>query len=325
VPAPALCIVIPVYNEQDVLPALLARLEGVKARLHRDEGIPHGGVEVLFVNDGSTDRTLDMLRSHCATHPDDVLINLSRNHGQQLAITAGLDHARGEAVVIIDGDLQDPPELIVDLYRKSREGYDVVYAVRRTRQGETWFKVWTARLFYRTLRALTRVDIPANTGDFRLMSRRVADVLRSLRERHRFIRGLVSWVGFPQTGIPYDRQPRLAGHTKYRTTKMIGFAVDGITGFSSIPLRAISYLGLLTAMTGFVVAAYALYLRFFTDRTVQGWTSLVIIVLMLGGVQLIALGVIGAYLSRLHDESKGRPLYIVESVYDASRQQQERL
>jgi dolichol-phosphate mannosyltransferase len=320
---PQLSIIIPIYNEQALLPELLSRVAAVKRQLHQQNGIPDSGIELLFVNDGSTDEGPAILKAHCQTHPDYVLINLSRNHGHQLAITAGLDHARGDAVVMIDGDLQDPPEVIVDLYRKYQEGYDVVYAVRNTRKGETWFKLVTASLFYKTLRHLTRVDIPANTGDFRIISRRVADSLRALRERHRFIRGLVSWVGFHQTGIRYDRQPRFAGHTKYPLSKMIRFAIDGITAFSSVPLRLISYVGFLTAVAGFCSAAYVLYLRLFTDRTVQGWTSLIVIVLLLGGVQLIALGVIGEYLGRLHEESKSRPLYIIESIYNGSPRHKE--
>lgn len=321
--APQLSIVIPIFNEQELLPELLSRFGAVKTQLHRSCDIPEGGIEILFVNDGSTDDTLNILLAHCRRHPDYVLINLSRNHGHQLAITAGLDHARGDAVVMIDGDLQDPPELIVDLYRKQQEGYDVVYAVRNTRKGETWFKLLTASFFYKTLRRLTGVDIPANTGDFRIMSRRVADSLRALRERHRFIRGLVSWVGFRQTGIGYDRQPRFAGETKYPLSKMIRFAVDGITAFSAVPLRLISYTGLFTAVAGFFCALYVLYLRLFTDRTIPGWTSLIVIVLILGGVQLIALGVIGEYLGRLHEESKRRPLYIIEGIYRAAGDRQE--
>jgi dolichol-phosphate mannosyltransferase len=324
VAAPQLSIVIPIYNEEELLSELLSRIGAVKAQLHQHWGLPDRGIEVLFVNDGSTDDTRAILKAHCQTRPDYVLINLSRNHGHQLAITAGLDHAGGDAVVMIDGDLQDPPEMIIDLYRKHREGYDVVYAVRNTRPGETWFKLTTASLFYKTLRHLTGVDIPADTGDFRIISRRVADSLRAIRERHRFIRGLVSWVGFRQTGIVYDRQPRFAGHTKYPLSKMIRFAIDGITSFSSVPLRFISYVGLFTALLGFVAAAYVLYLRLFTDRTIQGWTSLIIIVLLVGGVQLIALGVIGEYLGRLHDESKSRPLYIIESIYSGSQSHQER-
>ena len=299
------------------MPELLSRLGAVARQLDERYGIHERDVQVLLVNDGSTDKTLDMLRDHCHTHPGYAVINLSRNHGHQVAITAGLDHAQGDAVVIIEGDLQDPPEVILDLYEKYREGYDVVYAVRNTRDGETWFKLVTANLFYKALRYLTRVDIPANTGDFRIMSRRMADALGGLRERHRFVRGLVSWIGFRQTGILYDRQRRFAGETKYPFSKMVRFAVDGITAFSSVPLRITSYFGFLIAGAGFLYALYVLYLRFFTDQTVQGWTSLIVIVLLLGGVQLIALGVIGEYLGRLHDESKRRPLYIVERIYKA--------
>jgi len=320
---PQLSIVIPVYNEEALLPELLSRTATVTRRLETEFAVPPSGVEVIFVNDGSTDRTFDVLKTHCETHRGYVLVNLSRNHGHQLAITAGLDCARGDAVVLIDGDLQDPPEVILDLYRRYLDGYDVVYAVRNSRQGEGWFKLATASTFYRVLRRLTAVDIPANTGDFRIMSRRVADVLRALRERQRFIRGLVSWAGFRQTGILYDRQPRAAGHTKYPLPKMIKFAIDGITAFSAVPLRLISYFGLLTAAAGFCYAIYVLYLRLFTQHTLQGWTSLIVIVVLLGGIQLIALGVIGEYLSRVHDESKSRPLYIIENLYAADRQREE--
>jgi glycosyltransferase involved in cell wall biosynthesis len=240
-----------------------------------------------------------------------------RNHGHQTAITAGIDAARGEAVAVIDGDLQDPPEFIADLYAKLREGYDVVYAVRKKREGETFFKLLTAKIFYRLLKKLTNVDIPLDTGDFRIMSRRLVNVFCSLRERHRFIRGMVSWVGFPQTGLEYERNERFAGETKYTLSRMVKFAFDGITSFSSLPLKFSSYLGILTACAGFLYALYIIYLRLFTDLPVQGWSSIVVVVLLLGGVQLLALGMIGEYLGRIHDESKHRPLYIVENFYDA--------
>lgn len=217
----------------------------------------------------------------------------------------------------MDGDLQDPPEFVADLYAKMSEGYDVVYARRKKREGESFFKLITAHVFYRILKKLTRFEIPIDTGDFRIMSRRVTDVLVSMKEQHRYIRGLIAWIGFRQTGLEYDRDERFDGETKFSVSKMLKFALDGITSFSSAPLKLSSYLGFASAFFGALYTVYILYLKLFTDNTIQGWTSVMIVVLVLGGIQLIALGMIGEYLSRVHDQSKNRPLYVIEKIYFA--------
>jgi dolichol-phosphate mannosyltransferase len=312
-----LSVVVPMYNEEGIIQAFFERMEGTKRIFLERFGIPASQVEVIFVNDGSRDGTLAKLRELCNTQPGYILINLSRNHGHQIAITAGIDTAVGDAVAVIDGDLQDPPEVIADLYHTMLQGYDVVYAVRKKRDGETFFKLFTARIFYRLLKKLTNVDIPVDTGDFRIMSRRVVNVLSSMKERHRFIRGMISWIGFQQTGMEYERHERFAGETKYTLSKMLKFAFDGITSFSSIPLKLSSYLGMITALLGFLYGLYVIALRIFAPEihVELGWSSLVIFILLLGGVQLLALGMIGEYLGRIHDESKFRPLYIIENIY----------
>jgi dolichol-phosphate mannosyltransferase len=248
-----------------------------------------------------------------------VIVDLSRNFGHQLAATAGLDTARGDAVVLMDGDLQDPPELIAEFMAKWREGYDVVYAIRRSRKGESAFKLFTARAFYRVVRKLTNVAIPVDTGDFRLMSRRVVDALHSVRERHRFIRGLVSWVGFNQVGVPYDRDERHSGVTKYPFSKMLRFAIDGITSFSEVPLRFASYFGFVVSVFAFVYAAVVLVLKLLRYNS-PGYTSTIVAVLFLGGVQLVGIGILGEYVGRIYDEIKGRPLYLIATVERAERQ-----
>ncbi len=240
------------------------------------------------------------------------MLGFSRNFGHQVAVTAGIDHAAGDAVVLIDSDLQDPPELIPSFIARWREGYDVVYAVRRGRQGETWFKRATAKLFYRVLQQLIEIRVPLDTGDFRLMSRRVVDSLKAMPEQHRFVRGLVSWVGFNQVGIEYERQERFAGETKYPLRKMLRFALDGITSFSFKPLQFAGVLGAYAAGIGFIGILAILYLRLFTRLTVQGWSSLMVVVLFLGGVQLLILGVMGEYIGRVYDEVRRRPLYILQ-------------
>ena len=245
-----LSIVVPMYNEEEIIAELFSRVERLLERLALELSLKRDEVEIIWVNDGSTDGTFDKLKEISQKHEGYVLVNLSRNHGHQLAITAGIDQATGEAVAIMDGDLQDPPEFIVDLYSKLREGYDVVYAIREKREGEGWFKLITASWFYSLLRRLTSVDIPADTGDFRVMSRRVVDALSTMRERHRFMRGMVSWVGLKQTGIKYVRAERFAGHTKYYLAKMVKFAIDGIVSFSVFPLKLVTYLGFATACLG---------------------------------------------------------------------------
>jgi dolichol-phosphate mannosyltransferase len=249
--------------------------------------------------------------------PHVVLVNLSRNFGHQLAATAGLAIATGDAVVLMDGDLQDPPELIGAFLQRWREGYDVVYAVRRARPGESRFKLFTARLFYRIIRRLTKVAIPVDAGDFRLMSRRVVDALRRSPERNRFLRGMVSWVGFNQTAVEYDRDVRYAGSTKYPLTKMLRFAMDGITSFSDIPLRFASYLGFTVSAIAFVYALMIVGFKLFRVNPpayTPGWASTIVAVLFLGGVQLMSLGILGEYLGRVYDEVKGRPLYLISEI-----------
>jgi len=312
-----LSIVIPMYNEEGIIQALFQRLEHTKALFNRKFDLMPSDIEIIFVNDGSSDGTFDALKRLCMDEANYQLLNLSRNHGHQIAITAGIDLAKGDAVAVIDGDLQDPPETIVDLYGKMNEGFDVVYAVRKKREGETPFKLFTAKVFYRLLKKLTNVEIPVDTGDFRIMSRRVVDILKSMNERHRFIRGMISWIGFNQTGLEYERHERHSGETKYTLSKMIKFAIDGITSFSSIPLKLASYLGVITAMFGFLYSLYVIILKLFVPKAniELGWASIIIFILLLGGIQLLALGMIGEYLGRIHDETKFRPLYIVEHIY----------
>ncbi|HYL26459.1 MAG TPA: glycosyltransferase family 2 protein, partial [Candidatus Nitrosotalea sp.] len=273
--------------------------------------------ETILVNDGSTDRTAAEIRSEMTRMPNLVFVNLSRNFGHQLAATAGLDLARGDAVVLMDGDLQDPPELIEAFVRKWQEGFDVVYAVRRTRPGESRFKLLTARLFYRIIKRLTKVSIPLDTGDFRLMSRRVVDALRRSPERNRFLRGMVSWVGFNQTAIEYDRDVRNTGTTKYPLGKMLRFAMDGITSFSDIPLRFASYFGFTVSAIAFVYAIVVIAFKLFSLKPpgyTPGWASTIVAILFLGGVQLMSLGILGEYLGRVYDEVKGRPLYLISDI-----------
>jgi dolichol-phosphate mannosyltransferase len=250
-------------------------------------------------------------------YPNIVLVNLSRNFGHQLAATAGIDVAQGEAVVLMDGDLQDPPELIAQFMERWRAGYDVVYAVRRTRKGESAFKLFTARLFYRIIKRLTNVAIPVDTGDFRLMSRRVVDALKRSRERHRFLRGMVSWVGFNQTGVEYDREERHSGTTKYPLRKMLKFAIDGITSFSDVPLRFASYLGFIVSTAAFIYAIVIIAFKLFhlgTPEYARGWASTMVVILFIGGVQLIGIGILGEYLGRIYDEVKARPLYFIAEI-----------
>jgi dolichol-phosphate mannosyltransferase len=277
---------------------------------------PLGSYEIVIVDDGSRDGTWEALRELAAADPHLRLVRLSRNFGHQVAMTAGLDAARGDAVVCMDGDLQDPPEVIGELLARWREGYDVVFAVRRSRHGETRYKRWTARLFYRAIGRMSPVEIPAEAGDFRLLSRRAADALRAMPERARFLRGMSSWIGFRQIGVPYDREPRKQGETKYPTRKMVRFATDAVTSFSTTPLKLLATLGFV--LVGFCAAflVYTLYKRLFTDDTVQGWTSVVVVVLLIGGVQLLSLGVMGQYVARIYDEVKGRPLYVVSEFVE---------
>ena len=309
---PEISIVVPLFNEEGNVDPLLDRIQTIVRSL---PGAPT--YEIVLVNDGSTDGTLTKLREQLAKRLHVVICNLSRNFGHQLAATAGIELAQGEAVVLMDGDLQDPPELITDFVKKWREGYDVVYAVRRTRKGESPFKLITARVFYRTIKRLTKVAIPVDTGDFRLMSRRVVAALKRSPERHRFLRGMVSWVGFNQVGVEYDREERTYGSTKYPLPKMIRFAIDGITSFSDVPLRFASYLGFVSSLVAFVYALIVVGYKFLSlnpPAYTRGWASTIVAVLFLGGVQLISLGILGEYIGRIYDEVKGRPLYLISDI-----------
>jgi polyisoprenyl-phosphate glycosyltransferase len=301
-------VVVPVFNEEEMVETFHREASSVLGSLDAP-------CELIFVNDGSRDRTLEKLQALQQKDPAVRILDFSRNFGHQAAMSAGLDHARGRAVVIMDGDLQDPPSLLPEMLAKWREGFDVVYAVRRSREGETAFKKFTAHFFYRLMRAAAGLDLPVDTGDFRLMDRKVVDALRALPERNRFLRGLVCWIGFRQTGVLFDRPARAAGETKFPFLKMLRFAMDGITSFSVFPLRLVTFLGLAASVVSVAVLGWAFYVRLFTDQSVQGWTSLMGVVLLLGGAQLLALGVIGEYLARVFDEAKRRPLYIVREKW----------
>lgn len=301
---PVLSVVGPVFNEEGSLASfharLVAALEGLKSSF-----------EIIYVNDGSRDGTAALLRAMQRADPRVKVLHLSRNFGHQLAITAGIDHAAGEACVVMDTDGQDPPEVIEKLVAAWRAGADVAYAVRAKRESERFFKRATAAVFYRLMRSITTVDIPLDAGDFRLMDHKVVDVMRQLRETHRFMRGLTSWVGFKQARVEYVRKARLAGETHFPLRKMVRFAMDGITSFSPEPLRWVFYCGLLSFVFSLAVGVWAFYVKYFTDTAVQGWTSLIVVILFLGGVQLLSVGVLGEYLGRVLDEVKRRPLYVV--------------
>ena len=305
---PSLSIVIPCFNEEACLGALHARLTKAAREVAGED------YEILLVNDGSRDGSWEAMRALAADDPHLVAINLSRNHGHQLALTAGLDLCSGERILIIDADLQDPPELLPAMVAEmeSRRA-DVVYAVRRARAGETAFKRGTAKLFYRALSRLAEIEIPLDTGDFRLMSRRALDAFLSLPEQARFIRGMVAWVGFRQVPILYDRAERHAGETKYPLSRMIRFAFDAVTGFSTAPLRFASHIGLWLVAASILLLVY-IAVGFLSGTAIQGWTSLMLVVVVLGAVQMFVLGMIGEYLGRLYIESKRRPLYIVSDI-----------
>lgn len=303
---PLLSMVIPCYNEEEVIGETIKRLRIFCAELVDLD------VELIFVDDGSRDRTRGLLKSYAAEDSRIRLIAFARNFGHQIAVTAGIDAACGDAVVLIDADLQDPPEVVHEMIAKWREGYDVVYGTRTERPGESAFKLATARSFYRILNRLSDVPIPLDTGDFRLMSRNVVDTLRAMPERDRFVRGMVSWVGFKQIALPYKRAERFAGESKYPLRKMIRFATDGILSFSTKPLQMSVALGMLAASLALIGIFYALGLRIFTNIWVEGWTALMIAILFLGGVQLICVGILGEYIGRIYNEIKNRPLYVVQ-------------
>jgi glycosyltransferase involved in cell wall biosynthesis len=303
-----LSVVVPIFNERPGLEELHRRVTDAVA--------PLGAYELVLVDDGSQDGSWDAMLVLAARDSHVRLVRLSRNFGHQVALTAGLDAARGDAIVAIDADLQDPPEVIPELVTKWHEGYDVVYGLRAEREGESAYKLATASVFYKLIRRMSGQDMPEQAGDFRLLSRRAADALAQMPERARYLRGMTSWIGFRQTGVPYKRDARYAGETKYPTRKMLRFALDAITSFSSAPIKLVTALGFLIVVFCFGVLVWTLYTRFATNQAVQGWTSLLVVVLLLGGVQMLSLGVIGQYVARIFDESKRRPLYLVEEVVE---------
>jgi dolichol-phosphate mannosyltransferase len=305
--APTLSIVVPCYNEQEAILACHQRLTHVLHSL----GEPY---EIVYVDDGSRDNTAAVLHQIHAADPHAVLVQLSRNFGHQPAVTAGLSAALGQAVVIIDADLQDPPELIPEMVALWRSGYKVVYGIRQSRQGETTFKLWTARAFYRVINSLSDVEIPLDTGDFRLIDRVVVDVFQRMPERHRLLRGMWSWIGFPQVGLPYQRAARFAGETKYPVRKMFGLALDGIVSFSTVPLRFVTVLGFLSAGAAFLGIVYTLLIRLFTHSWVRGWAMSFIGMLFMAGVQMLCLGILGEYIGRIYTESKQRPLFVQHEI-----------
>ncbi len=301
---PTISIIAPIYNEIQNVPELYRRIK---------ETLDATGDawELLLIDDGSTDGSTDLLRQLARQDGRVRALIFARNFGHQIAVTAGLDYSQGKAVIIIDSDLQDPPEVILDLIQKWREGYEVVYAVRTEREGESWFKLFTASLFYRMIYRITDVDIPLDAGDFRLLDRQVVDVLNRMRERFRFLRGMSAWVGFRQIGVPYRRAARLAGETKYPFRKMFRLALNAITGYSYFPLQLASYIGFVCAGISILAIPVVIGLRLTGYRAFLGQATTLIAVLFLGGVQLISLGILGEYIGRLYDEAKGRPLYIV--------------
>jgi glycosyltransferase involved in cell wall biosynthesis len=298
-------VVIPIYNEGEGIPILYDRLTKSVSQI----GIDY---ELIFVNDGSKDDSFAQIRRLAEKDPHVLYIQLSRNFGHQIAVSAGLEHTTGSAVVIIDGDLQDPPELIPEMYQKFLQGDEVVYAQRASRAGETLLKKATAKYFYRTLKRLTAIDIPLDTGDYRLMSRKVVNHLISMREQSKFIRGQVAWLGFRQSFVSFERQERQFGTTGYSYGKLIRLALDGITGFSDRPLIFVTRLGILVSSFAFIVILYALFSHFVLRHTITGWTSIIISTMFIGGIQLLSVGILGEYISRIHKNAQGRPLYIIE-------------
>ena len=301
---PTYSLVIPSYNEEGVMPELAARLVGVMDALD-------GDAEAILVDDGSRDRTYELMLEAAEKDPRIRVVRLSRNFGHQIALTAGVDLAAGDAVIVMDADLQDPPEVVLELAKRWREGYDVVYAVREERESDTRFKRSTAAWFYRGFNRISKVQVPVDVGDFRLVDRRALDVFNQMRESNRFVRGMFSWIGLRQTGVAYTRHERFAGETKYPLRKMLRFATTGVISFSSAPLRAALNLGFFVSAVAFGLAVWSIIVKVTDLYDVPGWTSIVVVTTMLGGVQLIILGVIGEYIGDIHDEVKRRPLYVI--------------
>jgi len=311
---PIFSVVAPIFNEIGNLPELYRRVKETLDAL----GEPW---ELVLVDDGSTDGSTDAIRELAAQDKRVRPVIFARNFGHQLAVTAGLDYSRGQAVTIIDSDLQDPPEVVADLIAKWREGYEVVYAVRSEREGETWFKLFTASLFYRLIYRITDVNIPMDTGDFRLLDRKVVNVMNQMRERHRFLRGMSVWVGFKQTGVEYRRAARFSGETKYPLKKMLKFATDAITSFSHFPLQLAMYLGFISAGLSILAIPVVALVRVSGGHELTGQATTLIAVLFLGGVQLICTGILGEYVGRIYDQAKGRPLYIVREAPEKNENQ----
>jgi dolichol-phosphate mannosyltransferase len=302
-----LTLVVPVFNEEEVLGAFYERTSRALG------SIESMSYELIFIDDGSRDTSYEQLAAFAAKDPHVQVIKFSRNFGHQIAISAGIDHARGDCVAVIDADLQDPPEVLADMVSQWKQGFDVVYGVRSDRAGETRLKLWTASMFYKMLGRLTNIHIPANVGDFRLMSRRVIDQVKTLREKDRFVRGLVSWVGFRQTGVTYQRDARYAGETKYPFRKMLKFSFDGITSFSTLPLKLATWMGTITALIA-VIYLLGVVVQKLLGYTVQGWATIMVAMLFMGSVQLICLGILGEYVGRIFNEVKPRPMYVVEEI-----------
>ncbi len=303
---PFLSVIVPLFNEEEVINEMQVRLTSVLDANNID-------FEIIMVNDGSQDRTHMLAKEICKKDKRIKLLSFSRNFGHQTAITAGMDKASGETIVVIDADLQDPPEVIIDMIEKWKEGFKVVYGVRKKREGESLYKLATANLFYRLLKRLTAVEIPVDVGDFRLMDKSALAEFKKMREQNRFVRGMVSWIGFKQGKVEYVREARFAGETKYPFKKMLHFALNGIFSFSQIPLKISSALGLICSGVSFIFIIYGLMSKFFyPETTIHGWTSVFTAILFLGGVQLLTIGILGEYLGRIYDEIKGRPLYIIE-------------
>jgi dolichol-phosphate mannosyltransferase len=305
---PRYSLITPIYNEEETIPELYRRLGLVMDQMD-------GAVELIFVNDGSGDRSLQLLRELHQNDPRVCYVSLARNFGHQIAVTAGLNFAQGDAVVILDADLQDPPELIPDMLALWRQGYQVVYAQRVQRRREGWFKRLTAYTFYRILKQLADVEIPTDTGDFCLLDRQVVEVLNAMPERNRYLRGLRSWIGFSQTAIRFERDPRFAGEVKYTFQKSFALAVNGLVSFSKVPLRLSTYLGLFSAAIALVMAVLVLYWRFFVPQSpLTGMATIIVVVFFLGAVQLVSIGILGEYIGRIYEEVKGRPLYTLGEV-----------
>lgn len=300
-------LIVPIYNEDDVLSAFFKSIDQLLEKLD-------GETEVILVNDGSSDASLMMLQAKSFSDRRYKTISLSRNFGHQIAITAGMDAAKGDAVVVMDADLQDPPEVVLKMIARWKDGYDVVYAKREAREGESILKRWTAHVFYRVLQRMTSVDIPTDVGDFRLVDRNVLNIVNSMRERDRFVRGMFSWVGFKQTSVSFVRPQRAAGETKYSLRKMLSFAADGFLGFSEAPLRLALWLGIITSIAAISYGLYVASTWFASEGLVKGWSSTIVVLSLLGGMNLLMIGIVGLYVGRIHAEVKRRPLYVVDPM-----------